>query len=368
MYCIDRINATIAGLVAIFSIFACTACLGSDMVSAINPGPPDGYLMTTSVSVTFVQFTEQHNQINGHLENVKETNDAPPQTKPYNYAFTGVQNGASITLTVPILWTSASFTGTLNGGTLTLDLPQSDGHIASEILKAASLQQYNQAVDTLQKRVVQQDKQYYDTQATAIALQETAKAQKDEQDAVSNTNYYLGNALKTLKSDESTLSAFSEANTLSAYDRDWQTMQKDYAKEQDDAAKGCGDGNYNHGTVQYDANTVDYDHNSISYDDNSLSYDKNTYDTDLSPVKNDIQAVKTDWISLQSAVKADTSGTPAPAYTQSDIDTALTNAQNAKNTALSTWQSAQAIAATYDSESNDLQKKADAIPAGMKCS
>jgi len=368
MYRIGRINVSIAFFVAIFSLFACTACLGADITPTINPGPPDGYLMTTSVSATFVQFTEQHNQINGHMESVEETNDAPPQTKPYNYAFTGVQNGASITLTVPILWTSASLTGTLNGDTLTLDLPQSDGHIASEILKAASLQQYNQAVDALQKRVAQQDKRYYNAQATEIAIQETAKAQQDQQDAVSNANYYLGNALKALKSDEGTLSSFSASNTLSAYYRDWQAMQKDYAKEQDDAAKGCGDGNYNHGTVSYDANTVDYDYNSISYNDNSLSYDKNTYDADLSPVQTDIQAVKTDWISLQSAVKANTSGTPAPAYTESGIDTALTNAQNAKNTALSTWQSAQTSAGTYDSEAKDLQKKADAIPASMKCS
>lgn len=78
--------------------------------------------------------------------------------------------------------------------------------------------------------------------------------------------------------------------------------------------------------------------------------------------------MNTDWTKLQNAAKANTIGTPAPAYTQSDIDAAVTNAQNAETTASNTWQFAKASADTYDSEVSALKSKADAIPTGMHCS
>jgi hypothetical protein len=336
-----------------FVIVLCTSCLLLVSCSITNLGsnvPPDGYLAVDSDNVAFIQFTEKQNQIAGHMEIVEETKDVPPQTQSSDYAFTGIQNGSAITITFSALWTSKSILGTMNGNTLTLGLPQSDGHLASETFNGASTQQYNQAVTTLQRRTSQQDEQY------------------KERQAVSDGNDYLRNALKTLEDDSNTLASFSETSTLSEYAKDWQQMQNDYATEKNDASKGCGDNNYNHNTVQYDDNTVGYDYNSITYDDNSLSYDKNTYDTNLSAVQSDVQDVNTDWTKLQNAAKANTSGTPEPAYAQSDIDTALANAQNAETTASNTWQSAKASADTYDSEASALKSKADAIPTGMHCS
>lgn len=349
--------------VLIISIFVYAACSGSSLF-----GPPDGYLSTRSGSVAFLQFTENNHQLSGHMQEVDQTNDVPPQTKTHSYAFTGTQNGTSITLSFPVLWSSMSFTGTFVGDTITLDMPQDDGHLANNVFKGSSTQQYNDAIDALQKGVSQQDQQYYNDQATAEAIQATATAIQDEQDAVSNANYYLKNALSALKSSDDTFTSFSVSDTLSAYAKGWQQMQNDYKKEQGDAANGCGENNYNQNTVQYDDNTVGYDYNSITYDDNSLSYDKNTYDSELSAVQDALQSVKDDWVALQNAVKANTTGTPAPAYTQSDIDTATTNAQNTENTASNIWTSAKTSAGTYDNEASDLKKKADAIPGNMGCS
>jgi hypothetical protein len=361
----------ITAIIVCFFCLAITSCMGSN--------PPDGYLATSTNSAYFIQFTAQNNQLNGHIQGIAETNDVPPQTKSSSTSFTGTQNGSSITLTVSIFGFSSSVAGTLNGNTLTLEVPQADGHLIIETFTGASLQQYNQAVDDLQKKLKQVDQQYYNDQATvttqndnaqstAVAVQATQTAEQQEQQAVEDANSTVSDALSTLKSDDATLSAFSNDSTMTSYANDWQTMQNDYAMEQKDALAGCGDSNYNHGTVQYDAGTVDYDKGTIQYDDGTLNYDKNTYMSDLSAVQNDVRTIKDAWMHLQQAAASNTTKTPAPGYTSANINTALQAAQNAEDTAGHTWQSAQSQATQYDQEASALQKKADALPASMNCS
>src|SRR5271157_1494398 len=120
MFQISKTNAFIA-FFCLYNIFVCAACSGSSPASLFKSGPPDGYLTTRSGSVAFIQFTESNNRLNGHMQGVGQTNDLPPQTKSYNYAFTGVKNGTSITVSFPVLWSSMSFTGTFIGDTITLD-------------------------------------------------------------------------------------------------------------------------------------------------------------------------------------------------------------------------------------------------------
>jgi hypothetical protein len=154
--------------------------------------------------------------------------------------------------------------------------------------------------------------------------------------------------------------SYSARGLLSGYAKDWQAMQND-------ASKGCGANNSNYYQVGNDAYQVDNDEYQITNDDYQLGNDKYQYDLDLSAVQSDVQSANTDWTKLQNAAKANTTKKPAPAYTQNDIDTATTNAQNAENTASNTWTSAKTSAGTYDSEASDLKKKADAIPGSMGC-
>lgn len=232
------------------------------LVSCFGASPPDGYLATDANSVYFIQFTETNNQLNGHIQGIQITNDVPPQTKSSSTAFTGIQNGSSLTITISVFGFSSSSTGILNGNTLTLDVPQPDGHLKSETFNGASIQQYNQAVDALQNVVSQQDQKYSNSQATATSLQATASSMQAtqtaqqaelqaEQQAVIDSNSQLGSALNALKNEASPLSSFSETSTLNNYADNWQTMQKDDATEQKDAHAGCGEGNYNYGTVRY---------------------------------------------------------------------------------------------------------------------
>jgi hypothetical protein len=348
------------------------------LVSCFGVSSPDGYLARDTNSVYFIQFTETNNQLSGHIQGVAITNDVPPRTESFSTAFTGVQNGSSVTITISVFGFSSSVTGTLNGNTLTLGIPQQDGHLKNETFVGASTQQYNQAVDALQSVVSQQDQQYSNNQATAISSQATATSmqatqaaqqaeQQAEQQAVSNANANLSNALSALKSDENGLSSFSETSTLNSYANDWQVMQKDYATEQQDAQAGCGTNSDNYNQVRDDAIQVDDDEIQINDDDIQLADDKIQYNDDLSPLQNEVQAVKNDWVQLQQAVAYNTTNTPAAAYSSNDVNNALQQAQNIEKAAQGIWQSAQSTAAKYDQEASALKQLADALPASMHC-
>lgn len=350
--------------IRVFSCFIICTISCSIIASCLGVSTPDGYLATNADTVSFVQFTEKDNQLSGHIQDVTETNDIPPQTKSSTAAFTGIQNGSSVTITISIFGFSSSVTGTLDGDTLTLEIPQQDGQLQNETFNGASIQQYNQAIDTLQKQVSKQDQQYYSSQATATAIQATQTMQQNQQQAVSNANSSLRNAMNSLTSDIPELTSFSTTETLNGYAKDWQQMQKDYAIEQKDAQAGCVN-SYQVGTDNYQVGTDDYQ---IGTDDYSLGTDKYQYDATLSAVQNDVQSIKDGWTQLQQAVANNTTMTMVATYTSTDVNNALQNAQIAEKTAYGRWQAAQSSAAQYDQETNALNKKADALSTSMHCS
>src|SRR5258708_3508586 len=158
-------------------IFIFTVVSGLAFTSCGN-APPRGYLSQTATSIAFIQFTatgQNQQQITGNITDVEEnTSDNPPETKTSTTAFTGVENGSALTLTISFFGFSSSYAGTLNGNTLILDLPQTDGSIQAKEFVASSLEQYNQAVASLQKQVANQVLQYDNAQATDVAAQSTA--------------------------------------------------------------------------------------------------------------------------------------------------------------------------------------------------
>lgn len=361
-----RMQRWLCASIVCFALFA-----GMALASCGNAAP-GGYLSQNVTSVTFIQFTaagQNQQQITGSIEEVMEnTSNNPPELKTSTTAFTGVENGSSLTLTISFFGFSSSYTGTLNGNTLTLDLPQSNGSIQATEFTAASLDQYNQAVAALQQQIANQTQQYNNAQATATAVQSTATAQQQEQQAVQDANQQLANDLSALHQDSSTLASFSESGTLQGYATDWQQMQNDYATEQQQAQQGCGANNSNQNQVSADANQVDADKNQISADDNQFNADKTQYNLDNSAVQTDIQNVQNDLMQLQQAVANNPSGTPAAAYSASDVQNAISQGKAAISTAQGTWGSAQSSVSQYDQEASALQKQADAIPGNMHCS
>jgi len=174
-------------LTAITSCFIVPTLSCFALASCFSAGPPDGYLSSSDTQVDSIQFTEKDNQLNGHIQEERITNDVPLKLQTTTIPFTGEQNGSSVTITFTILGLSvSSVTGTFNGTTLTLAIPQQDGHLVNETFTGASIQDYNQAVDVLQKQIVQQNQQYANSQSTASANQATASADQVTQIAQQN--------------------------------------------------------------------------------------------------------------------------------------------------------------------------------------
>ncbi|HEY6286740.1 MAG TPA: hypothetical protein VIX20_13850 [Ktedonobacteraceae bacterium] len=325
-----------------------------------HPPAPGGYLASGSNYVLFIQFTNTNGTLLGEWNEADvatNTSQSTVQINPFHTSFSAYLNGTQFNLDV----NGHTYAGSFDGNNVTIEFPQQDGTLAPITLTPASIDDYNNAITNLQNTVNQENQNTADAQATATAI-------TTEQQATSDANAQLRNALNQLAGDSNTLSSISFSDTLNTYASSWQQMQKDYAHEQADAQNGCGDGNYNYGTVQYDAGTVDYDYGNIQYDDGSLNYDKNTYNSELSTVQSDIQAVNNAWSQLQQAVANNRTGSPTPAYSSDDINKALSSAQNTMNTAQNTWKSAANTAAQYDNEASALKQQADAIPGNMHCS
>lgn len=355
---------------AVLLVIVLLGSLGLAVSRILNPGP-QGYLWTTSTEVDFIQWTEDSNHhLNGTLQSVSAT---PNNTvKSTTEAFTGVHDGSNISITFSALGFSSTLTGTLNGNTLTLSVPDQNGYLATDDFQAASVQDYNNAVNALRQRIQTQAAATQSAQATvntqqAIA-QATQSAQSQLDQAVTNANAKLSSDLQALSSDVQNLASnTSFSDVLNAYATDWSKMQKDYQQEKADYANGCGPGGYNAGTVSYDAGVVNYDLGTIQYDDGTLSYDQNAMSGPLSGVQGDIKNVQADWQNLKAAAAADTTGGVSAQYTQHDIDAAVSNAQkqvDASNTALS---QAQSQGKQYDQEAAQMNADAQNLANSMHC-
>lgn len=193
--------------VALIACFVLISCGG---VGSTNTG----YLNTNNTSVNFVEWTENNQQLNGTIHEVEVVNSQPPKTTSFTIPFGGTHNGNQIFISGSFFGFSWSVTGELDNNTLTLQIPTSDGHLMEQAFNAASVDDYNKAVDQLQAAVQQQDQVYYNQEATASAAQATASARASEQQAVTNDNQQLGNALSQLAPDANALASFSFSDTL----------------------------------------------------------------------------------------------------------------------------------------------------------
>ena len=119
--------------------------------------------------------------------------------------------------------------------------------------------------------------------------------------------------------------------------------------------------------VSYDASVVSYNLSTIQYDDGTLSYDQNGMSGALTNVQNDMQAVQADWQALKAAVAADATGGVSAEFTQSDIDSAASNAQKQIDESNAALSKAQGQAKQYDQEAAQMNTNAQNLANSMHC-
>jgi hypothetical protein len=318
---------------------------------------PTGWLTTSSTAAAFIQWTEDST---GHLtgQYTGAGITSPGTLDHFSDAFTGLENGSSISLTFSALGFSDTLNGTIQGNTLTLAASDQNGTLETGVFHPASVDDYNNAVSALQQQVNQQQ-----------AAQATASAQANLNQAVANASSTLSSDLGSLNDDVSTLQQDTSFNSdMQSYSNDWSTMQHDYQQEQADYKQGCGDNGVNANQVAADANQVSADENQLSADDNGFAATLNSVNSDISTVQRDIQSVQTDWQNLQAAVEADNTPNPvAPQFSANDVTNAIDTAQSQLASSENIIKQAQAQAKQYDQEAASLNQTAQKLANGMNC-
>ncbi len=277
--------------------------------------PPSSWLAVDTKSVIFIQWADNNGALSGqmHYVSLDSTNHLSQDNEPFTGTYSNQDHSISLTF-----------------------------HVLEQV----------------------QAQQTQNAEATNVAVQSTQEALTQQQQAITAANNALSSALQQLKSDETSLKSDTVfTDVMQGYAKDWKQMQADYQQEQTDASNGCSQ----YYTVQSDYYTVQSESYSIQSDDYSLQSQQYPINSELSQVQNDIQTVQTDWQQLQNAVNANTTGSPAPAFSVNDVNTAVQVAQSQVNGSQAALKQAQSQAATYDNESKQLLQKADVLVSNMKC-
>jgi len=325
-----------------------------------------GWLETAPGEADFIQWTNTNGVLKGEWSATMITSGA---LQSQSLGFTGSLNGSAISITFTAFGAQVNYVGSLTGNTLSLTGPDQDNQVVTQVFHAATLQDYQGAVAALQRQLNLQQAAAATATAQAAAAQATASAQAMLDQAVTHANATLAADLQTLSNDTDTLKQDTSFDSdLQSYSRDWSQMQADYQHEQADYRQGCGQYGDNAATVSDDAASVSDDLASITDDDASLTDTLDSVNTDITQIRQDIQSVQTDWQKLQAAVNADDTPDPVAAqFSESDVASAVTTAQNQLASTDNAIKQAQAQARQYDQEAASLNQQAQNLANSMRC-
>jgi hypothetical protein len=253
---------------------------------------PGGYLAQSRGWVDFLEFTLTGTSLTGSLDAATLQGATVGHQ---HYAFSGVINGASITLTIPAgLGFQTSVSGEWQGSTITLSVPQQDGTLASVDFTPADTSKYNAAVDALQGQAQAAQQQQAEASASAAAA--------EQQQAADNA---LSSLAQTVSRDIAQLQSIGLDGDLTAAQHDLANEQKDVgamrSDEQKTAAESdpsmrCGDASM----VQGDASMIEGDVSEVEGDQSSLN-------GDIASANNSTSKASDDLTKLQSAENDDPS-------------------------------------------------------------
>jgi hypothetical protein len=273
-----------------------------------------------------------------------------------NFAFTGIRNGqsVSITMTFPQLFATKTMTltGTLRGNTLTLTAPGSNGLLDTMVMPVGTADDYNRAVLTIQKRVAH---------ANDLASQ---------REAVIQAARAFGTARSRLSDDLDRLTSVTDfTSVFEAYRETLIEMRRDDATLRSDAAMQPFDC-YQLGTVKYDLGTLEYDMGSIKYQNASFDSARRDVLSAVDAVHDDVAVIRRALQELQRAVQADTAKTAS----QQDVDQLEEQAQDDERTAdqrvraaLIILQQREDQARGYNENATGLLEQARQYVASLSC-
>lgn len=339
-----------------------------------------GYVGADNSGVVFIYWTESGNTLTGTLQKTYLAPNNRTGIGADTIGFTGVRSGKQMTLTFPQgFGLTTMLTGTFEDFGITLYVPDSRGTITPLRCYAGNAADYNRAVVSLRESVgqatavAQMTRTVIDGQATQSAS--TAGVLNMQQERVQRANERLDEILRRLRNNTSTLkSRTTFSNTLSSYERNWDTMQRHNQQLRQDAAKRPFDC-FQLSAVMFQLSSMESDRNSIKSNDDYLSSQTMDIQSIISNtgryspgVQQDIESARTAYAELKAAVAANITGSPSAQFGMEEVNKVIDAAQQQIDASNAAIKDAQGKGADYDKKAAQLLDTATMFVAGLKCS
>ncbi|GEM_PF-4737194 len=327
-----------------------------------------GYVAADDSGAVFITWTESGGTLSGTMQVAQPDLKSQSGVQATSASFTGTRSGNHVTLTIPQgLGIASTIAGEFNGPLLTLYFPQKSGTITPVVFHSGTAADYNQAVIALQQQVKQQVAQTQAAQATttSYAKQGTATANVfvTQQENVRKANAQVANTLRQLTSAVNDLaqdSTFdfpieeSDQQHLQAAD---QQLRKDAAKQLVDCTQ-----------IQFDLDNVELYASPVSDAHSSLQAQVDRIQRESAKVRALIETLQQAYGELGMVAAANTTGAPAPQFTQEDITKAVNAAQQQIDRSTQAIHDAQQRLTGYEQQGAQTLKDAKSFVAGLKCS
>jgi hypothetical protein len=167
-------------IVLLLLLSGCTLPAGSAVARLLGQSnPPAGYVAIYTNEAFFISWTAINSNLTGQLQTGRLDGNTVTNS---THAFKGVFNSPSISInfTGSVLTDSLSgqtWTGTMKNGVLTLVYPADNGTLQTIVFKSGSINDYNQAINSLQAQGNSQATQQVQPTASNAQSQSTTYAE-----------------------------------------------------------------------------------------------------------------------------------------------------------------------------------------------
>ena len=316
-------------------------------------GDQQGYLYSDADSAWFLTWAEINNRLNGQLTGFYLKGKSKKTEETSSHPFEGISDGTNLSLNFTgSKWTEAlagqTWTGTIKGKRITLIVPVNSGTLESMIFEAATVEEYNQAVQSIKESAHQSNEK----------LRRNTDMEKAN-DTVASMAASLTFSVKKLGKSSCYDAVFKD------FSQAWKKMQQDYTVVKQKAEVKPMN-SYDFGEVQYALGTLEYDLGTIEYNSRSFDYESNNVKDAINAVRTKEKQLSSAWVLLQKAETDNYNGERRTQFLESDIQKLISEAEIAVQKESENMKQAKAKRDEYVNDARQLFGQAKIYVRSLK--
>jgi hypothetical protein len=322
-------------------LFACIAIsiscnrVNQDAQAARGNGQDqNGYLMSSHSSVLFIQWTQVDKKINGQLQvfSIKGQYEQTSDTSPH--PFSGVNDGENISLNFTgSMWTDGlggrTWTGTIKNNELTLVAPSKDGMLMPLKFKAATVEDYNNAVIILKQQANRINENIRKEREIAAKDESQQQAILERQQAVETANQKVTSLIADLRNQAKDLDRVATVDkVIPQFKRSLEQMQGTVARLKEKAAQTPLTASKLR-EVESILREVESDKRQVESDVRSMESEIRGIESYIRPVVDNVSRLLSAWEDLKQAAANNSTNTPSTQFSGRDIEQERKTAEDA---------------------------------------